>query len=300
MARPDKALRFGLRHLVAGLAVAGLILVLVGCAAFMRDRLYEPGEGLAAVPQWIGAPPEAIDVTTADGLSLAGYYWPPAAGEEDVILVLHGRRDSYRRMAGYVERLTESGRGVLVASYRGFNENPGEPSQAGMIEDARAFLRHARARAGPGGEVYVFGHSLGGAVAIQLAAREALDGLVTLGTFTDIDAAAPVYGEWLIPDKWRSDEALADIAEPILFMHGAIDDYITPDQSESLYRVACGPASLLLLDGLKHRPNFRIIGPLITGWIDALEAGDLEGWRPEGIARRESKRGCASVGEPAD
>ncbi|MCA1748289.1 MAG: alpha/beta hydrolase [Parasphingopyxis sp.] len=295
MVRPDAPRRgFRLRYLVAGLLLLALIVALVGCAGFMRDRLYEPGEGLAAVPQWIGAPPREIIVTSGDGLRLAGYYWPPAAGEEDIVLVLHGRRDGYRRMAGYVERLTTSGRGVLVGSYRGFNENRGAPSQTGLIADARAFYRYARVQAGARGGVYVFGHSLGGAVAIQLAAREDLDGLVTLGTFTDIDAAAPVYGEWLIPDKWRSDEALADVEEPVLFIHGAIDDYITPDQSEALYAAACAPASIILLDGLMHRPNFRIIGPLITGWIDALEAGDVAGWRPEGTTRRESKPACGA------
>lgn len=273
-----------------------LIAALVGCTGFMRDRLYEPSEGLAAVPEWIGEPPQAISVTTTDGLRLAGYYWPPAAGERDVILVLHGRRDNYRRMAGYVERLTESGRGVLVASYRGFNENPGEPSEAGLIADAQAFYGFARAMAGREGDVYVFGHSLGSAVGIQLAARESLDGVVTLGAFADIGDAAPLYGEWLIPDKWRSNEALENVAEPILFMHGAIDDYVTPDQSEELYGIACSPASILLLDGLKHRPNFRIIGPLITGWINALEAGKVESWQPAGATRRESKPGCATAG----
>lgn len=285
-------LRPGRPALAALLPALGLVAMLVGCADFMRDRLYAPREGLAAAPQWTGEAPQAVTVTTGDGLELAGYYWAPAAGEEDVVLVLHGRRDNYRRMAGYVERLAQDGRGVLVASYRGFNENPGAPTQAGLIADARAFYRFARARAGPAGDVYVFGHSLGGAVAIQLAAREDLDGLVTLGTFTDIGEAAPLYGEWLIPDKWRSEDALADVEEPILFLHGAIDDYITPDQSEALYAAACSPSTILLLDGLKHRPNFRIIGPLITGWIDALEGGVVGEWQPAGATRLESKAAC--------
>lgn len=287
--------RIRLRHILAAALLFALIATLVGCASFMRARLYEPGEGLAAVPQWIGDTPREVTVASGDGQRLVGYYWPPADGEQDIVLVLHGRRDSYRRMAGYVERLTGSDRGVLVASYRGFNQNPGQPNQSGVVADARAFYRFAREEAGEHGAVYVFGHSLGGAVAIQLAAREELDGVVTLGTFTDIDAVAPGYAEWLIPDKWRSLEALDRVSEPILFLHGAIDDRVTPDQSEALYAAACAPASLLLLEGLKHRPNFRLIGPLITGWIDALEANDIEGWRPAGASRRESKPGCASA-----
>ena len=284
--------RFRIRHAILLALLVALLAAMVGCADYARHRLYATSQGRPPVPEWTGAPGERITATTHSGLRLAGYYWPPRADEHDVILVLHGRRDNYARMAGYIQRLAESGRGVLVASYRGFNDNPGAATEDAMIEDAQAFYRLARADAGPDGAVFVFGHSLGGAVAIQLAAREPLDGVVTLGTFTDIDEAAPYYAEWFIPDKWRSIDALADVDEPVFFLHGADDRFVTPDQAEELYAAACSPAAIMLIAGVKHRPNIHIIAPLITGWIDALEHGGGDGMRVEGAAEWESKPAC--------
>lgn len=280
------------RYIGAALLLALLVAALIGCTDYARDRFYAAPAGRPAVPEWTGVPADAIEVRTADGLSLTGYYWAPDPGNRDIILVLHGRRDSYARMAGYVQRLAEAPRGVMVASYRGFSGNPGDATEEGLIEDARAFYREARRRGGPGGRVFVFGHSLGGAVAIQLAAREPLDGLITLGTFTDIDAAAPYYAEWFIPDKWRSIDALDQVEEPFLLIHGADDAYVTPDQARALYARSCADSTLVLIDGVRHRPNFHIIGPLITGWIDAVEAGHSQNMAVTGPAHREHKSPC--------
>ncbi|MBC2776875.1 alpha/beta hydrolase [Parasphingopyxis marina] len=281
------------RHALPALFGLAIVGGQSGCAHFARDQLYAPGDGPVATPEWTGPAPEAVTAHTEDGLDLAGYYWAPAADNRDIVLVLHGRRDNAGRMAGYVQRLVESGRGVLVASYRGFNENPGSPSEAGLIRDARAFYRLARLRGGPNGRVYVFGHSLGGAVAIQLAAREQLEGLITLATFSDLARAAPGFAEWFIPDEWKSLAALAQVEEPLLLIHGADDDYVEPSHARRLFAAACSGATLSIITGVRHRPNFRLIAPIVTGWIDAVESGQLAGTRLEGNASWETRARCA-------
>lgn len=264
----------------------------VGCAQFAREQLYAPPVGPISTPDWTGPAPERISVTTADGIALTGLYWAPDAGTSDIILVLHGRRDNAGRMAGYVQRLAEGNSGVLVASYRGFSENGGSPDERGLIADAQAFYRLARARAGGDGRVYAFGHSLGGAVAIQLAARETLDGVITLGTFSDLAEAAPFYSELLIPDGWESIVALARVDEPLLLIHGAEDTYVEPANSRRLYRATCSLAALAIIEGVRHRPNFRLIQPLIEGWVDALENDQVGEISLEGTASWESKPAC--------
>lgn len=270
-----------------------LLVAQSGCAQFARAQLYAPPVGPIATPEWDGPAPDQISVTTEDGLDLVGLYWTPAEGQSDIILVLHGRRDNAGRMAGYVQRLVEAGRGVLVASYRGFNDNPGSPNETGLITDAQAFFRYAEQQAGSDGDIYVFGHSLGGAVAIQLAAREVLDGVITLGTFSDLGEAAPYFSEILIPDSWESIVALAGVEEPLLFIHGADDNYVEPANSERLYRATCSLAALAIIDGVRHRPNFRLIQPLIVAWVDALETGKADEISLEGDAQWQSKTACA-------
>lgn len=265
-----------------------------GCAHFAREQLYAPPLGPITTPEWDGAEPERISVTTEDGLRLAGLYWPATNGNKDIILVLHGRRDNAGRMAGYVQRIAASGRGVLVASYRGFNDNPGSPTEAGLIEDAQAFFQFARERAGNTGDVYVFGHSLGGAVAIQLAARETLAGVVTLGTFSDLGEAAPYFSEIFIPDNWASTLALSRVEEPILFIHGADDTFVEPANSRRLYAATCSLAALGIITAVRHRPNIRLIEPLLVGWIDALENDQAGEISIEGSASWESKARCTA------
>ena len=287
--------RFRWRYLWLALLALLLVLVLHGCAHYARQQLYLPGSGPVTPPQWEVTPPGTIFATTSDGLRLPGYYWPAIAPQRDIVMVLHGRRDNRARMARYVEHLHDSGLGVLVASYRGYNENPGSPTEAGLIEDARAFYRFARERAGPNGRVYVFGHSLGGAVAIQLAAREPLDGVITLGAFTDVGEVAPFYADPFIPDDWNSRETLAQVDEPLLFLHGAEDTYVTPDQSRALYAATCSLTALAIIDGVRHKPNFHMIRPFIASWIDALERGGFADLRVviPGTASWQAKAACA-------
>lgn len=275
--------------MVLGLGMLG---AQVGCAQFAREQLYAPPVGPISTPEWTGPAPERISVRTADGIDLAGLYWAPDNGATDIVLVLHGRRDNAGRMAGYVQRLAEGDSGVLVASYRGFSENGGSPDERGLITDARAFYRFARIHAGDDGRVHAFGHSLGGAVAIHLAAREELAGVITLGTFSDLAEAAPFYSELLIPDGWESIVALAGVEEPLLFIHGAEDNYVEPANSQRLYRATCSLAALAIIDGVRHRPNFRLIQPLIEGWIDALANGQVGEISLEGNAIWESKPAC--------
>jgi len=271
-----------------------LLVAQSGCAQFAREQLYAPPVGPITTPEWDGAAPEHISVTTEDGLSLAGLYWPATNGSEDIILVLHGRRDNAGRMAGYVQSLAENGRGVLVASYRGFNDNPGSPTEAGLVADAQAFFRVAREEAGSTGDVYVFGHSLGGAVAIQLAAREALAGVITLATFSDLDEAAPYFSEIFIPDSWASIVALSRVDEPMLFIHGEEDDYVEPANSRRLFAATCSIAALAIIEGVRHKPNIRLIAPLLTGWIDAIENGQARDISIESNTSWESKPACAA------
>lgn len=276
------------------LLVFGMLAAQSGCAQFAREQLYAPPVGPIATPEWIGPAPQQITVTTGDGLDLTGLYWPAENNNRNIILILHGRRDNAGRMAGYVQRLAERDHGIVVASYRGFSENPGSPSERGLIEDAQAFFRFAQEQAGENGRIYVFGHSLGGAVAIQLAAREELAGVMALATFSALDEAAPYFSEIFIPDSWESIIALNAVEEPLLFMHGAEDDYVEPVHSRELFAASCSEAALVIIDGVRHRPNFRLIQPIMTEWIDALEAGTAGQMDLQVAASLEHKMMCAT------
>src|SRR5687767_8250205 len=70
-------------------AAAAIVLALASCASTIRSRIYLP-EPMPATISWSGRAPDEVVATSADGLRLRGYYWPPQAEGGDLILFFHG------------------------------------------------------------------------------------------------------------------------------------------------------------------------------------------------------------------
>src|SRR3546814_17104596 len=90
---------------------------------------------------------------------LTGYYWPGDPDDKDIVVFFHGRGAHQGVGAKYAQYIAGHGDNVLVASYRGFGGNPGQPSKPGLLKDADAFIAEARKRAGAGARLWLVGHS---------------------------------------------------------------------------------------------------------------------------------------------
>lgn len=246
----------------SALALALAAVLLSGCAGLVRDRIYFPEPMPVTVGPWAERAPQQVAVTTADGLRLRGYYWPPSAPEGDLIVFFHGNAGNAYVAARTVEPLARDGGGVLVASYRGYGDNPGRPSQAGLFADGAAFIRLAR-ELSPGSPLYPFGYSLGSAVALEMAAREAVAGVITLGAFARLTDLAPAAVRGLIPDRYDNLAAIARVTEPVLLIHGAADEVVPVTALEALSDAAPGSVRKLRLRGAPHNIAFDDLAPMI-------------------------------------
>src|SRR5690606_19443644 len=144
---------------------------------------------------------------------------------------------------------TDLGCDVLIFDYRGYAENAGSPSEAAMVSDARAIWQFAvdEIDRNPR-EIVLFGESLGGAVAIELAAwlsRQGTPpaGLITNATFDSIpDLAAAHYPlfplRWLVWDRWGSVERIGQVTCPLLMFHGTADTLIPIEHGRRLFSAA--------------------------------------------------------------
>lgn len=244
-----------------GLACA-LAVALTGCAGIVRDRIYQPSD-VVAVPAWQERAPVAVSVRTADGLELGGLLWEPVAPQRDIIVYFHGNGGSLYRDALRAEPLAAGGRGVLMTSYRGFSGIPGRPTEAGLASDAQAFTDFARSRLPTGGKLYLFGHSLGGAVALAEAERRPVDGIATLGAFTRLADAAPPVVRGILPDRYDNLARIARPGPPVTLFHGTDDAIIPYAHGERLAAAGGARARLVPLDGGGHHVDMARLAPLV-------------------------------------
>ncbi|MDP3821796.1 MAG: alpha/beta fold hydrolase [Burkholderiales bacterium] len=181
----------------------------------------------------------------------------PAAGP--VLLYLHGARWNVAGSAPRVRRMQELGFSVLAVDYRGFGRStPGLPSEDMAYEDARAAWDWL-GRKYPDRARYIFGHSLGGAIAIDLAAKvQDESGTIVEGTFTSIpDVASSMKWGWLpvgplITQRFESVKKVARVGSPLLVVHGENDSLIDSELGRKLYEAAAGRKRFVLVEGGSH------------------------------------------------
>ncbi|MGQ0727943.1 alpha/beta hydrolase [Acidovorax sp.] len=256
------------------LASLGLVVaVSVGCAtldAKQREWIFQPSDR-----SWGGAPStegmqdvwiEFASDASGKAERLHGLWLPHTQAKAPVLLYLHGARWNVAGSSGRIRRMQELGFSVLAIDYRGFGRSSaGLPSEATAAEDARAAWNWL-AEQHPDKPRYIFGHSLGGAIAIDLA-RQVPDekGTIVEGTFTSIpDVVSTFKWGWLpvsplITQRFESIRKVADIGSPLLVVHGSDDSLIRPTLGRQLYEAAREPKQFVLVEGGSHH-NTNSVG----------------------------------------
>lgn len=183
----------------------------------------------------------------------------PGAGKPPVLLYLHGARWNVTGSAPRIKRMQELGFSVLAIDYRGFGKStPGLPSEEMAYEDARAAWDWL-AKQYPDQARYIFGHSLGGAIAIDLASKvNDESGTIVEGTFTSIvDVFSTMQWGWLpisplLTQHFESVAKVGKIGSPLLVVHGTNDSLIVPALGRKLFDAAQEPKAFVLVEGGSH------------------------------------------------
>lgn len=242
-------LTLGLVALVAYLAVLALLFVA------QRSLLF-PNSGRSATAAEAGlAGFEDIALQTPDGERLAAWWRPPEPGRA-VIVYFHGNGGSLWDRRFRAAALTQTGRGLLLVSYRGYAGSTGRASEAGLRIDARAAYDWL-ARSYQPARIVAYGESLGTGVVVRLATERAVAGVILDAPYTSIaDVAGAIY--WFAPvgllmrDPFRSLEIIRRVNAPLLFLHGDRDDVIPIGFGERLYAAAAEPKHFVRLPGVGH------------------------------------------------
>lgn len=241
-------------------ALAGLLVylaVIVAIFAWQRDLLYHPF-GRSAAPAAVGVPEMAVvKVRTVDGLTIAGWYAPPRLRHAPTVMLFHGNTGTLAMRAFKARRFLDAGMGVWLAGYRGFDGNPGWPTEDGLYADARAALDWLATHGTGAGQVVVYGESLGTGVAMQMAVERAVAGVVLEAPFTSIPDVAelryplvPVH--WLALDRFDSLSKAPLVRAPLLVVHGERDAIIPAAMARRLLDAAPQPKEGVFLGQAGH------------------------------------------------
>ncbi|WP_223595750.1 alpha/beta hydrolase [Pseudomonas sp. A-R-19] len=288
------------RRWLSLLCMAVLVVGLpVSCGALKykeRELLFRIEPGTASWYRGLPQDVQAFDIKSASfkaGQNLHAWWWPAARRDAPSILYLHGVRWNLTGQAFRIEQLRAMGYSVLAIDYRGFGQSKGDlPSEASVYEDARVAWERFTAMQPDVNKRLIYGHSLGSAVAIDLAADLAAQakqqhlplpvrGLVIESSFTSLgDAVAevannslPVNGlpvRWLLSQKFDSIDKIVDIDMPLLVVHGLADPFMPSRFSQQLFNAAHEPKRLLLIPGGTHNNSMSLGGNQYRQALDGL------------------------------
>ena len=194
---------------------------------------------------------EIIKLMTASGEHIsAKFFRNPAA--EHTILFSHGNAEDLGTASYFLEELKTAGFAVFAYDYRGYGTSEGKPSEKNVYEDAQTAYEYLTNELKiPPEKIIVHGRSLGGAVAIDLAAREKCGGLIVESSF--VSAFRVVMKYPILPfDKFESLKKIDRVECPVLFIHGKKDSLIAFWHAEQLIAAANEPKFSLWIDEGDH------------------------------------------------
>lgn len=197
-----------------------------------------------------------------EGEKLNAWWAPAADANAPVLLYLHGARWNLSGSVTRIPRWNRMGFSVLAVDYRGFGKsvaaNGTAPSEQRANEDADAAWKYMVGLS-PMGKHYIFGHSLGGSMAINLALHHPeADGLILEGAFTSVPdmiretkwGYLPVG--WLVTQRFDNIDRIDDVTMPVLVVHGTADEIVPFSMGEKLYAAARAPKKFMRAEGGSH------------------------------------------------
>ncbi len=247
--------------LAAGAAMLALPAVLF--VAFLDRLIFLPSPGVDVAPDRMGVSVEEVWLTTEDDVRIHAF-WLPREDAEPALLFLHGNAGNASQRLPNAVALQRLGANVLLLDYRGYGRSEGTPSEAGVYADARAGLAWLAARGFADERIFVFGRSLGGGVAVQVARDRELGGVILESTFASIsDLVNRIFAVplgVLMSGRFASDRAIPSLRAPVLFFHGDRDRTVPIESGRRLFELAPEPKRFEVLRGAGHNDTVPVGG----------------------------------------
>ena len=223
---------------------------------------------------------EDLSLTASDGVKINGWY-VPAPDARTTLLLFHGNGGNMSHRIELLRRLHRIDVNVFMIDYRGYGKSEGKISEEGTYRDALAAYDSLLTRADVDpSRIVVFGQSLGAGVAVELATRRKLAGLILEAPFASIREMAKVVVPWLpigrlISTRYDNLAKIKKIQIPLLILHGDRDEVVPYAQGRRIFEAANEPKRFYTIVGAGHNNTYRVGGEgydeAIKGFIEEVQ-----------------------------
>ena len=258
-------------------SVVAAIAYLAACLYlfFQQTRfIFFPSAVITTTPQLLNLRYQEVWLPVSPTSSKVEYihgWWIPATQvNAKVLLYLHGNGINIGANAAHAKRFHQMGFSVLLIDYRGYGQSQGSfPSEASVYQDAATawdyLVNHKQVMPN---QIMIYGHSLGGAIAIDLALQHPeAAGLIVESSFTSIREMIAYQGSyWMFPinlllhQRFDSISKVRSLQLPVLFIHGTGDQVVPTAMSQRLYTAAPEPKQLMLIPKAGHNNVAEVAG----------------------------------------
>lgn len=238
-------------------------LIIVFLFAYVKyienSRIFFPSEKVETTPKSINLNFEDIYIKSSDDTRINGWFIP--SGEtKNTMLFFHGNSGNIGGRLDKINLFHNIGLNVFIIDYPGYGKSHGKPSERETFFAAQAAYNYlVNNRQILPNNIIVYGESLGGAAAINLASRNKTKALITEGAFTNLREIGrqlhPFLSIFLIGNKFNSLSKIKNISTPKLIIHSQHDEVIPFSMGEKLFHHAAEPKSFLKLNG-NHNAAF--------------------------------------------
>ncbi len=252
----------------------GLILYLM-----QPTFLYRPVREVSFTPDELGLDFESVVFKSGDGLLLSGWY-VPAESAELTVLFCHGNGGNMFHRLDSINIFYNLGLNCFIFDYRGYGSSEGKPGEEGTYLDVMAAYKWLteEKKVSPA-DIIIFGRSLGGSIAAQLASKVEARTLVIESVFTSyVDIGRKFYPympvRWFARFSYKTIDYIKDVLCPVMIIHSRNDEIVPFEFGLELYEAANEPKELVEILG-GHNDSFLVSGEIYknawTNWLKFLK-----------------------------
>ncbi|HUL03381.1 MAG TPA: alpha/beta hydrolase [Gemmatimonadales bacterium] len=250
-----------------GLALAYVALVVLGW--LFQNRLAFPApRSPVPNPQQLGmANGERLELGLGDGTTLVGWYLRPLAagvGPARALLWFYGNGENLGRIWPVLQEFQPPGTALLAVDYPGYGESGGSATEGALYIAGDAAYRALADRLGMEGRIFIYGRSLGTAVAIRTAAAHPAAGLILESPFTNAREMArlhyPAMPSWLVRLRLDNVATIRHVRCPVLIFHGDADRLVPIAMGRRVAEAAPGPVELVTIHQSGHNDTYDVGG----------------------------------------